>query len=184
MLDPFTALSLASSIFQFAELGYKVTNRALEIWNNEGETRDIKLYDSTVQDFNGLVRRLDDPLPQYQQTDAEKRIAELAKKCKEDVDDLRKLLQGLKPEKSEKPTAVKSLLFSMKIQWREKEISELHKRFEGYRAAISFNLLDLLKYELPDNPCRKYALTFAIKLQHHRAPQYLDRVKGRNNRKA
>ncbi|KAI4597955.1 hypothetical protein KJ359_003762 [Pestalotiopsis sp. 9143b] len=147
MLDPFTALSLASSIFQFAELGYKVTNRALEIWNNEGETRDIKLYDSTVQDFNGLVRRLDDPLPQYQQTDAEKRIAELAKKCKEDVDDLRKLLQGLKPEKSEKPTAVKSLLFSMKIQWREKEISELHKRFEGCNTTGLLNTLTESKVE-------------------------------------
>ncbi|KAK6197240.1 hypothetical protein LQW54_010810 [Pestalotiopsis sp. IQ-011] len=141
MLDPFTALSLASSIFQFAELGYKVTNRALEMWHNECETRDIKLYDSTVQDFNRFVKGLNAPLPKYQQTEAERNIARLAEKCKGDVEKLRILLESLKPERF---TPMQSMWSSVKTQWNQKEISELHKRLEGYRSAISFNLLDLL----------------------------------------
>lgn len=94
-MDPFTALSLAGVIIQFIDFGVKLTVHSSEVYQSvHGNTEADKII---LQDTNHLAR-FSEQLQQSlsnRHSEAEVKIASLARECAIEADKLRAILHGL-----------------------------------------------------------------------------------------
>ena len=108
MLDPLTAISLASSIVQFTDFGIKLVTGTIELYHSadglSGERSNLEHRITLVRKYAETIIRSseyngdDDPV-----SENEKELRELAASCKEIASDLLSVLDDLKVKKPAGP---------------------------------------------------------------------------------
>jgi hypothetical protein len=155
MLDPLTAVSLASAIVQFVDFASKVIRGASEIYNSaDGALRDnAELEDSTTK-INQLNDRILVPstVTNTGGTLAEDTaLTELASTSKVVADELLSLLQDFRSvRRSGSHRKWESFRKAVLAQtpWNKDKIQRLESKLNGLQEMIRSHLLDVLRYVL------------------------------------
>ncbi len=105
MLDPLTAISLASCVVQFTDFGIKLVTGSIELYHSvDGTNAERSNLDKKVTRVRNLADKIILPL-EHKHGDGpaskdEEELIELAKSCKRIASDLLKVLDDLKVKKS------------------------------------------------------------------------------------
>ncbi len=153
MLDPLTALSVASSVIQFVDFGVKLVSDGAELYekgrlgnNNELElitkdltrlTEDIATSTQPGQTHSGKPPSKD-----------EHALRELATSCKKIGEQLLDLLESLKVEKSGKmlEDGVASFRKALRNARKKGQIQNVEKRLKKMEDQLNINILALIRY--------------------------------------
>jgi len=153
MLDPLTALSLASSVVQLTEFGIKLVTGSVELYHSangsNAETSDLEVKIAYVRK---LAEKVDYPLePSDDGGPASKNrgeLRELAKSCKSITSDLVLVLDGLKVKKSAGAARKwESLQKAVAAQtpWNKDKIASLDKRLRVVQQAIFNQIQSMMR---------------------------------------
>lgn len=163
MLDPLTALTLASSIVQFVDFGSKLVVTGYRSYKAFGQSFDQEIeLDTITSSFNDLLDRLRssaDAAHPFQQSREDAALQRLATACQQTARELLDILEALK---NKKPTSIKSW---QTVQWLVAEIrsanniKSLRKRLDSIKLEVNGCLLNILKYA---NHCQ-----LAVTLREH-----------------
>lgn len=143
------ALGAAAAIAQFLEYGFKLTKKAIEVYQHDA-TQATKEMEASVEEFRIQNELL---LARYQgarqQSEAERRIQDTAHKCDQIASDLLRDLQSLKAQ--EQKSILKALRIAYNDDWRSKEKFKLQRherRLEVVRRQLNEQILRLLRFVL------------------------------------
>ncbi|KAK4692709.1 hypothetical protein P7C71_g4548, partial [Lecanoromycetidae sp. Uapishka_2] len=151
MLDPLTAISLASSVIQFTDFGIKLVTESIDLYrsvdraNAETSALEVKithirtLADQVIFPLKGK----DDDTPASKN---EEHLRELAESCKALASDLLAVLDGLKVKKSPGPgRKLESLRKAVEAQipWNKEKIASLEKKLYGLQNQM-FRQIELM----------------------------------------
>lgn len=104
MLDPLTAVSLASSVVQFTDFGIKLVRGSIELYHSaDGVNAERSNLEYRINHVRKLADKINFPL-EHNDDDGptsrdEKELRELAKACKSIATDLLSVLDDLKVKK-------------------------------------------------------------------------------------
>ncbi|KAI9650418.1 hypothetical protein NHQ30_000432 [Ciborinia camelliae] len=146
MLDPFSALSLASSIVQFVDFGSKVISSAAELHHSsEGALANNLELSTIVSDLNSIsnnlaARHSQQEIQTYSKD--EQALIGLASQCKELSDKLLHDLDDLRIKGSHKIWA--SARQAIRSLWKEAYIAKTSKRLDEFRNELTLRFLALL----------------------------------------
>ncbi|KAL9095131.1 MAG: hypothetical protein Q9165_002734 [Trypethelium subeluteriae] len=119
VIDPFSALSLASSIVQFVDFGIKLTSKSVELYKSAaGEDEDGLNLGSVAQRLTSIASRLET---------STKDGEEIARA--EDEKDLRRLALSCRKDACELITMIDSLRIDPKISGLARGFQSLHQAF-------------------------------------------------------
>lgn len=150
MLDPLTAMSLASSIFQFTDFGIRLVTGTIELYySTDGVNAERSNLESRITQIRNLADQIvhpldhnDDDASRYRQ---EQVLRELAKSCKQIASDLLLVLDGLKVKRPAGPgRKLESFrkVVAAQTPWNKDKIASLDKRLrvvqEGMLNQIQF----------------------------------------------
>jgi len=152
MMDPLTALSVASNVVQFIDFTSKVINLTWNVYRSKPDDITGEFYYLTriTEDFQRHNHELKASLQQHSSTDQSRLLAadiELLQICEDCESINKKLLAALNRLKSSKDTVWKSFLHALRTIWGEAEIVGLRQVLEGYRQQMTLRLLGALRYE-------------------------------------
>ena len=151
MLDPLTAIGLASNIVQFVDFGAKILSTSRELHQSEsGATvKNLEIEAMTLH-LTGLVGQLSKHSldstsfqRRKEQSPAEKSLRGLAEICESIARELIKTLGSIKKEKS--GHAWISVYQALRSVWAGDRIDSLRSRLVSIRDEISFHLLSALR---------------------------------------
>jgi hypothetical protein len=143
MLEPLTALSVASSVVQFVDYGTGLIDRAYKIYKSStGSTGETEELEMLVKRFAGqayIVELFTKTGPLETPSQDEEATIALAKSCRTLADRFLTLLQSLKIQP--KAGKVESLALSARIGWKRKDIAQFQHQLEALRADLNTPLL-------------------------------------------
>jgi hypothetical protein len=145
VLDPFSALGLASNIVQFIDFGCKLLSTGRELHNStdgvlesnielEVITKDLIDLDEKLMRSSGLLTL---------RSESERALQTLAASCKKDAERLLSILDNFKV--SGPSPKWKSLRKGIRILWKKEEIEELLARLDRARSQLNTHLLAILR---------------------------------------
>jgi hypothetical protein len=145
VLDPFSALGLASNIVQFIDFGSKLLSTGRELRNSadgvleanielEVITKDLVSIDEQLMRSSGLLTL---------RTEGERALQTLAASCRKDAERLLSILDKFKV--SSPSSKWKSLGKGIRILWKKDEVDELLARLDRARSQLNTHLLAILK---------------------------------------
>lgn len=152
MLDPLTAISLASAIVQFVDFGSKVIDGASEIYRSvDGALKEnVDLEESTNK-----INQLNDKilLPKAASGDVisedDTKLTELASTAKEVAGELLNLLQSFKSvRRSGYHKKWESFRKAVSVQtpWNKEKIQRLERKLNGLQEDISRRLVIMMRH--------------------------------------
>ena len=155
MLDPLTAISLASAIVQFVDFGSKVIRGASEIYKSaDGALREnAELEDSTTK-INQLNDRILLPPTVTVSVEAifeDEALTELASTSKVVAGELLSLLQDFRSVRrsgSHKRWESFRKAVSAQTPWNKDKIQRLESKLEGLQEKISRRLVFMMRHVL------------------------------------
>ena len=144
MLDPLTAVSLASSVVQFVDFGIKVVTESIELYHSvDGSSGDLSDLETKIVRTRELAQKIEVVVEQNRErehvSEDENTLKNLAISCNSITSDLLTILDGLKNKKSAGPGRKwESLQKAVKAQtpWNKAKIESLEKRLLRVRLAI------------------------------------------------
>ena len=147
VLDPLSALGLASNVIQFVEFGCKLVSGAVEIY----EARDGTLAANSelgyiIEDLRDMSVSLG-PGSQHQVSGLSKdetKLQELAISCKELADEFLLVLENLKVQGRHKRW--KSALQATRSAWNKRQIRNYMKRINEFRSQLTARLVSILRF--------------------------------------
>ena len=144
-MDPLSALSVAGTVIQFVQFAASLVNSAREIhFSTSGTTLAIE----QVEVIYGTLSQFSKDLPDIKPTSSKheksiftfskygKNLEKLAKRCKEDCDQLLKLVGQLKVETEGKKRWWKSFQKAMLEVWTQKDVEDLKQRISESQATM------------------------------------------------
>ena len=151
-MDPLTAVSLASNIVQFVDLGCKILSGAYEVYrSSEGSTAEDLDLTRVVNDLDTVTTKLaagieqkENALAQHQQLSedelAERRLAHECLGVGQEIKILlKKVASGCKTGK------LRSLRHGILSVWHRDRIEGLEKRLARFREQLVFRMLVSLR---------------------------------------
>lgn len=155
MLDPLTAIGLASAIVQFVACGCKVIGIASEMYKSaDGALKD----NAELEDWTTKIDILSDRilLPSTvtasggEIADDEKALSELASTSKVAAGELLSLLQDLRSVRSGSQKRWESLRKAVSAQspWNKDKIQRLESKLKGLQEEISHRLVVMIRHVL------------------------------------
>lgn len=137
MLDPLTAIGLASAIVQFVDYSTKLVHDAKEIYEStSGATEANRGLEVVVDNMKNLYSTLKAEDPSLQ-SDAELALCRIAKECDSLSTEIFEILQKIKPKSnsfiSSSSTAIKSI-------WYAGKIADLKATLDSYRGQLALPL--------------------------------------------
>ena len=152
MLDPLTAIGLASAIVQFVACGSKVIGMASEIYKSADGTlkENVELENWTTK-VDQLSDRILLPSTVTSSdegiSDDEKLLTELAKTSKGVAGELLSLLHDLRSVRSGSHKKWESLRKAVSAQtpWNKDKIQRLESKLKGLREEISHRLIIMIR---------------------------------------
>ncbi|MCJ1412958.1 hypothetical protein MMC19_007059 [Ptychographa xylographoides] len=146
MLDPFTAIGLASAILQFVDFGSRVVTGCHEIYNSEKgtlqENAEIEHIAKDVSRLNGRILSSRSGPSSDSPAQDDKVLIELVQMCDEIASDLLIVLGSLKIEgsSSRKWTSLRKAVASH-TPWNKSKIQDLGQRLHRVQKQIAQHLL-------------------------------------------
>ena len=144
VLEPFTALGLASNVVQFVDFAFKLVSESQAIYKSgSGASVTARDLEVITADLDRLVLQL----ANAKGTSAAGVGTDLKSIAAHCHDTAEELLSALVQLRSNSPTGKwKSFLQALKEIWRKDKIEELARRLERFQKQINSHLLFILKY--------------------------------------
>lgn len=151
MLDPLTAISLASSVVQFTDFGIRLVIGSIELYYSaDGANAERSNLESRITHVRNLANLIIYPLEhsddEGSQSEHEKVLRELATSCNEIASDLLLVLDGLKVKRAAGPgRKVESFRKAIAAQtpWNKDKIASLEKKLRGVQEGM-FNQIQIM----------------------------------------
>lgn len=146
VLDPFSALGLASNVVQFVDFGRKLVSGAVELYQaTDGTSTANAELELIIQDLGEISAGLE-PGSLHQAsgfTKDELKLQELAVSCKQLANEFLSLLESLKVQGPHKRW--KSALQASRSAWKEKQIRSYMRRLDEFRSQLTVRLVAILR---------------------------------------
>ena len=146
MLDPFTALSLASGVVQLVEFGANLIEKSYEIYRStSGSSDEVVKLEQMITQFRALTYNLHTATkasPFDQASQDEQNTITLAMSSQHVADDFLALLKDLKIQAS--PGKIESVKLAYRIGKKKKQLDNYRKELESLRAALNTQLLSTI----------------------------------------
>ncbi|KAJ5015458.1 hypothetical protein K4K57_013124 [Colletotrichum sp. SAR 10_99] len=147
-MDPVSAIGLASAVLSFIDFGTKIISGTQQIYDaTSGAKQDNLTLEVVVRDLNELSTKLSGPDPENR-TESDKDLCELAAECKRLAEDLKQLLDRIKPKV--KGSKWHSFVSALKNERFAGEKEELRVRLEGCRGQLHFKLNYVTSRDIQD----------------------------------
>lgn len=145
MLDPFTAISLATAIVQFVDFGSKLITKGYEIHANGALQENIDLTAITA-DLHAFTDRivLDSSNTSAKPTSEEQALQKVAKICAEISQKLLNILTSLEVSKQGDFRSWTSLRASVRAAFRARDIDKLQNKLHHVTEQLNSHLLGML----------------------------------------
>lgn len=144
-MDPFSALSIATSVLQFLDFTTKLLSSSSEIFRSvHGASSSTLALESSCSAMKALSEKLSSST-ETQCGEFALKMKKLADDCKADCDALLAILQKLKVE-CHKNRRWESLKVALKTVWGAHEIRELEGRIDKARHLVAIYVQDLTMY--------------------------------------
>lgn len=146
-MDPFSALSIATSVVQFVDFGVKLISKSKELYRStDGVLADHAEQAAVATRLRELARLLTPPLPNTSLDKlslAEKALFEITKECQDLADEFIDALDELRA--SERRQKWKSFRQALKSVWKSAGIERRLVSLDRLRQLIIVHLLVVLK---------------------------------------
>ena len=147
MLDPLTAIGLASAIVQFFDFSTKLVHDAKEIYEStSGATEANRGLEVVVDNMKNLYSTLKAEDPSLQ-SDAELALCRIAKECDSLSTEIFEILQKVKPKKSN--SFILSSSTAIKSMWYAGKIADLKATLDSYRGQLALPLSVVTRFYNP-----------------------------------
>ena len=151
MLDPLTAISLASSVVQFTEFGIRLVTGTIELYYSaDGANTERSSLEFRITQVRNLANQVMYPLEHNDDDRSPSRhgqvLRELVASCKEIASDLLLVLDNLKVKRPAGPgRKLESFRKAIAAQtpWNKDKIASLDKRLRGVKEAM-FDQIQLM----------------------------------------
>lgn len=152
VLDPFTSLSLATSIVQFVDFGSKIFAESVRIQRSaSGTAPDIVDLQAATDQLKDISRQLERKT--NVSSDSDKAISTLAHLCQSEADKLRAILEKLVGRLG--AGKWRCLLHALETEMRRDKIAQLQKNLGRIQTQLMFHLLILTRYPLSSPSLRE-----------------------------
>ncbi|KAE8447855.1 hypothetical protein EG329_010084 [Mollisiaceae sp. DMI_Dod_QoI] len=150
MLDPLTALSLASSIVQFVDFGIKLVSDGYELYAR-GSLKSNDEVEQATRDLTQLTQNLAIPSQSFAERSGtatrlpskdERRLQEIAEACKELGDQLLLTLEELKPRESQ--NGLESFRKTLRGVKKRGKVQDIEKRLKKMQDQLALHLLAIM----------------------------------------
>jgi hypothetical protein len=149
MLDPLTALGLASNIISLVTFTSDLISKSREYYDSaDGALIEQLELEAITISLQKLTGNLVVPTGGRKKTKTEQQLSELCTGCREISKELLVIIQGLKSEGSH--TRWNSFRQALKSVWKEDKIKALEARLDRYRRQIDTTLLISLRTSIDD----------------------------------
>ncbi|KAF2997486.1 hypothetical protein E8E14_005111 [Neopestalotiopsis sp. 37M] len=142
MMDPMSALGIASAITTFIDFSWSLVTGTIEVHRN-GAVNDDQDIGTIVSDLESIIHDLRKQGPGL--TRAEKSVANLSEQCLATSQEIQNLLQPLMVRSCTKRTIWKSVKAQWTIMTGKEKIDELTSKLQGHREQLLLNLSLLLR---------------------------------------
>lgn len=143
IMDPVSAISLASSIIAFIDFSWELVAGTWEIYRSpDGVLDKHAQLEDVIEDLKSLTEPLKAKVPTN--TPSETKIQRLARYCQEDSQSLLKLLSELQLDVKRR-TIWSSLSAKWKSILKKDEVSQLRSQLQEYRAQIQFHVTFMMQ---------------------------------------
>lgn len=150
MIDPLTAISLASSIVQLLDCGSKLVVKGYRIYRSAEGTTTENLETGRVvadlQSFSEGIKHSSSAISSS--TKDEEALLQLASKCTILADDLLRMIENLKVPKEGRGKyipSVEQLTKIFKTMRREDDIRQIRAKLTTYREQMNSRLLSIIR---------------------------------------
>lgn len=145
MIDPLTALGLASNIVQLITFTSDLVSKSREYYHSvDGRLLDKLELEAITSTLQNLSSDLIVPTSEKSQvTQTERQLKELCTGCKQVTRELLALIGSLKSDGSR--SRWKSFRQALRSMWQEEKINDLEKRLDRYRRQIDTTLMISLR---------------------------------------
>ncbi|CAF9936018.1 MAG: hypothetical protein ALECFALPRED_006660 [Alectoria fallacina] len=159
MLDPLTAISLASSVVQFTDFGIKLVTGTIELYvSADGANKERSNFELKITQVRNLADQVLYPL-EHNDYDGppsrdEKVLRELATSCKEIASDLLSVLDNLKVKR---PVGLGRKLESLQkavaalTPWNKDKIASLDKRLRRVQEGMFHRIQFMMRWKRYDD---------------------------------
>jgi hypothetical protein len=152
MLDPLTALSLASNIVQFIDFGTKLLAKGYELYESaDGASVGNAELEFIARDLQKLNDRLKPPLSPKtnptSSTPSEAALRKLNDKCSGVADELINALTKLKVQGTSN-RRWKSFRQALSSLWKKEEVNAITTRLQNFRDELNLHILVSMRYSL------------------------------------
>ncbi len=154
MLDPLSALSLASSIVQFVDFGIKLVSDGYELYDR-GSLENNDEIEQATRDLTQLTENLATPSQNFAEQSGtairppskdERRLQDVAEACKELGDQLLLVLEELKPR--ERQNGLESFRKVLRGFRKKGKVQDIEKRLKKLQDQLALHLIAIMKYFL------------------------------------
>lgn len=142
MLDPFTSLSVATSVVQFIDFAAKLVSQAGEIYSSaDGITVEYAELDAVARN----MVQLDQDLRRGEGTTGlDRETREICSACRTSAAELIEAIDGLKSQGAK--SKWKSMYRALCAVWGSKKVEALARRLDRLRSQLNMDLLGLIRY--------------------------------------
>ena len=145
MLDPLTAISLASAVVQFVDFSIKLVSAGHELYD-KGSLSHHDEIEQISQDLSTLAEDLGASRPPSAKQPSEDEVAlqKLAGSCKELANEMIAVLQTLKVQKTN--SGLESVRTALRGMRKKRKIVNIEKRLVGFRNELTLHLTAILRF--------------------------------------
>lgn len=145
-MDPFSTLSIATSVVQFVDFAGKLLSSSNEIFHSvHGSSSSNSALESYCTTIKDLSAKLGSSVDTSQGALAQN-VKSLADDCKSDCDALLAMLQNMKV-KSQKSRRWKSFQVALKTQWGARKLREFEERMDKARNLAAIYVQSLTRFD-------------------------------------
>lgn len=150
MIDPFTALGAASSIFQFVEFGGKLLIEGYGLYRSkDGVQKEFQTVQELTEETEAFMEQLSTrTLPNRTALPNNASLQNLATKCRELAQELLDLLHDLKLNPNARHPAWESLRKVVIGKFKAREVEKMRQKLVDIHTGINTFLLDIMRYIL------------------------------------
>jgi hypothetical protein len=140
MLDPLSAIGLASAIVQFVDFGSKLVSQSRELHANGSlaQNDEIQLITESLKD---MAADLTKSRMKHAHADDEE-IQELARTCQSLADELLTVLKTLQPQKQ---NSVESFRVALRTATKKGKVDDMGKRLRRLQGQINSYMIMILR---------------------------------------
>jgi hypothetical protein len=145
MIESLAAFAVAGNILQFVEAGYKATVILRQIWDASATDENLEI-DAIAQNVSYLAGKITKAsYSTITQSEDEKRIQQLARRCESVAGELERMLQDLVVRSKGAKRRIEAVQKTLMQMYRREKITKLLDRLKELRDQLSAHMLFVLR---------------------------------------